>query len=82
MWIKNMNVKKIKKCECKCEKNRKWEQNERYKHEHKKRNFNVDINNNNKELKNHQFFSFMQLTLSVYSINSQHTTVSEFCIVL
>ena len=81
----NVNKKceheKVRKCEHECEKNRKQRQNEKHECEHKERDSSVNINDNDKKSKSCQSSLFTQLTLLVYSVNSQHTAVSEFCTV-
>ena len=79
---KKHECEKVKKCECEHEKNKEWEQNERCECEHRERNSSIDIDDDDKKSENYQSFLFMQLILLMYSANSQHTTVSEFCAVL
>ena len=73
---------KVRKCECEHEKNKKQKQNEKHKHEHKERNSSIDIDDDDRKSENHQSFLFTQLTLLMYSANSQHTVVLKLCAVL
>ena len=78
---KEHECKKIRKHEHEHEKNKEQEQDERCEHEHKERDSNIDINDDDKKSESCQFFSFTQLTSSMYSTNSQHTMISELCTV-
>ena len=79
---KKCECEKVRKCEYEHEKNREQEQNERHECEHKERNSSINISDDDKKLKNHQFFSFTQLTSSVYSANSQYIMISKFHTIL
>ena len=90
--MKNKNCRSSvnKECECEkvrkhkheCEKNKEQRQDEKCEHEHKERNSSINIDDDDRESESYWFSSFIQLMLSVYSVNSQYTTVLKLCAVL